>query len=216
MEEIFKKYSLLKDQNVPRETLIEFELFISMLQQGNDEINIISKETAKNEVIRARHIIDSAQIIEFVDLNSGIITDIGSGGGMPGIIISIMIKNQKNLAKVHLYEKSHHKSSFLRKVSRDLKLNTEVIQENIFEAENLDSGTIMARAFKPLPIILDLVYKNFSSYKNLIVFMGKNGEKVLEETLIDWDFDFEKKKSITSEDSFLLNIKNIKKKKLKN
>jgi len=211
MEEILKKYPLLKDQNVPRETLIEFELFISMLQQGNEEINIISKETSKNEVIRERHIVDSAQIIEFVDLNSNIITDIGTGGGMPGIIISIMIKNLKNLAKVHLYEKSHHKSSFLRKVSRDLKLNTEVIQENIFEAQNLESGTIMARAFKPLPIILDLVYKNFSSYKNLIVFMGKNGEKVLEETLINWDFDFEKKKSITSEDSFLLNIKNIKK-----
>ena len=123
-----------------------------------------------------------------------------------------MIKNQKSLAKVHLYEKSHHKSSFLRKVSRDLKLNTEVIQKNIFEVQNLESGTIMARAFKPLPIILDLVYKNFNSYKNLIVFMGKNGEKVLKETLINWDFDFEKKKSITSEDSFLLNIKNIKKK----
>jgi 16S rRNA (guanine527-N7)-methyltransferase len=212
MEEIFKKYSLLKDQNVPRETLIEFELFISMLQQGNDEINIISKETSKNEAIRERHIIDSAQIIEFVDLNSNIITDIGTGGGMPGIIVSIMIKNMKNSAKVHLYEKSYHKSGFLRKVSRDLKLNTEVMQENVFEAQNLESGTIMARAFKPLPIILDLVYKNFSSYKNLIVLMGKNGKNVLEKTLINWDFDFEKKKSITSEDSFLLNIKNIKKK----
>jgi len=212
MEEIFKKYLLLKDQNVPRETLIKFELFISMLQHRNHEINIISKETAKIEVIRERHIIDSAQIIEFIDLNSNIITDIGSGGGMPGIIISIMIKNKTNSIKVRLYEKSHHKSSFLRKVSRDLKLNTEVMQENIFDEQNLDSGTIMARAFKPLPIILDLVYKNFSSYKNLIVFMGKNGEKVLEETLINWDFDFEKKKSITSEDSFLLNIKNIKKK----
>ena len=212
MEEIFKKYLLLKYQNVPRETLIEFELFISMLKQINEKINIISKKTAKNEVIRGRHIIDSAQIIEFVDLNSNIIIDIGSGGGMPGIIVSIMIKNVKNSAKVHLYEKSHYKSSFLRKVSRDLRLNTEVMQENIFEAQNLESGTIMARAFKPLPIILDLVYRNFSSYKNLIVFMGKNGEKVLEETLINWNFDFEKKKSITSEDSFLLNIKNIKKK----
>ena len=213
MEEILKKYPLLKDKNVPRETFLEFENFISMLQARNEEINIISKETAKNDVIRERHIVDSAQIIDFVDLKSTIITDIGSGGGMPGIIISIMIKNLKKSIKMNLYEKSHHKSSFLRKVSRDLKLNTEVIQENIFETQNLESGTIMARAFKPLPIILELVYRNFNKYKNLILFMGKNGERVLEESLKDWDFDFEKKKSITSKDSFLLNIKNIKKKK---
>ena len=212
MEEIFKKYPLLKDQNVPRETLIEFELFVSMLQQGNDEINIISKETAKNEVIRERHIIDSAQIIEFVDLNSNIVTDIGSGGGFPGIIVSILIKNLKKNIKVNLYEKSHHKSVFLRKISRELKLETEVIQKNIFEIKNIKSGTIMARAFKPLPVVLELVYKNFNNYKNLILFMGKNGEKTLEDTLKIWDFDFEKKKSITSQDSFLLNIKNIKKK----
>jgi len=212
MDEILKKYSLLKYQNVPRETLIEFDTFISMLQKKNQEINIISKETCKNEIIRDRHIIDSAQIIEFIDLNSNVITDIGSGGGMPGIIISIMIKNLQNSVKVHLYEKSHHKSAFLRKVSRDLKLNTKIIQENIFETENLESGTIMARAFKPLPIVLNLVNDKFNRYKNLILFMGKNGEKILEETLKDWDFDFEKKRSIKSKDSFLLNIKNIKKK----
>jgi len=211
MEDILKKYFLLINKNVPRETFLDFESFITMLQKCNEEINIISKESSKNEIIRNRHIIDSAQIIEFVDLNNNII-DIGTGGGMPGIVISIIIKNLKSPAKVNLYEKSHHKSSFLRKVSRDLKLNTEVIQENIFETQNLESGTIMARAFKPLPIVLELVSKNFSNYKNLILFMGKNGEKILEETLKIWDFDFEKKKSITSEDSFLLNIKNIKKK----
>ena len=105
MEEIFKKYPLLRDQNVPRETLFEFERFLSMLQQRNDEINIISRETAKSEIIRERHIVDSAQIIEFIDLNSNIITDIGSGGGMPGIIVSIMIKNQKNNQLKYTYMK---------------------------------------------------------------------------------------------------------------
>ena len=215
MEEILNKYPLLKDKNVPRETLFEFESFINMLQKKNNEINIVSKQTAKNEVIRERHIVDSSQVIEFIDLNSSTVIDLGSGGGMPGIIVSIMLKNIKNKAKVHLYEKSHHKSSFLRNVSRDLKLNTEIIQENIFEAQNLESGTIMARAFKPMPVILELVYKNFSKYNNLILFMGKNGEKILEDSLKNWDFDYEKKQSITSEGSFLLNIKNIKK-KLKN
>jgi 16S rRNA (guanine527-N7)-methyltransferase len=212
MEEILKKYSILKYKNVPRETFIDFESYVSMLKVRNREINIISKETEKNDVIRDRHIIDSAQIIDFIDLKSDIIIDIGSGGGLPGIIVSIMLKNLKSSVKVHMYEKSYHKSTFLREVSRDLKLNTEVIQENIFEAQNLESGTIMARAFKPLPVVLDLINKSFVSYKNLILFMGKNGEKVLEETLKKWDFDFEKKKSITSKDSFLLNIKNIKKK----
>ena len=211
MEELLQKYPLLKYHNVPRETFIEFEKFIGMLQARNEKINIISRETAKNEIIRERHIVDSAQIIEFIDFNSNIVTDIGSGGGLPGIIIAIMIKNRKNSTKVHLYEKSHHKSVFLRDASRELRLNTEVMEQNIYETQNLESGTIMARAFKPLPIVLDLVNKNFSDYKNLILFMGKNGEKILEETLKDWDFDYEKKKSVTSEDSFLLNIKNIKK-----
>ena len=212
METILQKYSLLKDQNVPRETFTNFENFLVMLQKRNQEINIISKDTATNESIRSRHIIDSAQAIDFIDLNNNIVTDIGSGGGMPGIIISIMLKKLKKTIKVNLYEKSYHKSTFLRDVSKELNLNADVIQKNIFEEQSLDSDTIMARAFKPLPIILELVYKNFSSYKNLIIFMGKNGEKVLEDSLKDWDFNFEKKKSITSEDSFLLNIKNIKKK----
>jgi len=211
MEEILNKYPLLKDQNVPRETLLEFESFIEMLQKKNEEINIISKETAKNAVIRERHIVDSAQVIDLIDLNSNTITDIGSGGGMPGIIISILTKRLNKTLKSNLYEKSHHKSAFLRSVSRDLKLNTEIIQKNIFEEHNIETGTVMARAFKPLPITLELVYKNFSSYTNLIVFMGKNGEKTLKEAQENWEFYFKKKKSITSKDSFLLNIKNIKK-----
>ena len=111
-----------------------------------------------------------------------------------------------------MYEKSHHKSIFLRKVSRKLNLDTEVIQNDIFGTTELKTGTIIARAFKPLPVVLELVYKNFISYKNLILFMGKSGKEILEETLKDWDLDFEQRKSITSEDSFLLNIKKINKK----
>ena len=212
MEEILDKYPLLKYQNVSRETCVDFEKFIIQLKKKNEEINLISKESAQDNIIRERHIVDSAQTIDFIDFNSNIVTDIGSGGGFPGIIVSILIKNLKKNIKVNLYEKSHHKSVFLRKISRELKLETEVIQKNIFEIKNIKSGTIMARAFKPLPIVLELVYKNFNNYKNLILFMGKNGEKTLEDTLKIWDFDFEKKKSITSQDSFLLNIKNIKKK----
>ena len=212
--EILKKYSVLDSLNVSRETYIDFEKFVSMLSEGNEKINIISKKTAENHVIRDRHIVDSAQIIDFVDLNSNTTTDIGSGGGMPGIIIAIILKNLKKKNKMKLYEKSYNKSLFLRKVSKKLELNTEIIQKDIFECKELRSGTIMARAFKPLPIILNLVHEKFKTYKNLILFMGKNGRMNLEEALKKWDFEYDEKKSFTSNESFLLNIKNIKKKLL--
>ena len=211
-QEIINSYNRLNSLNVSRETYMDFEFLISMIIEKNKKINIISQETAKKKVIRDRHIIDSAQIIDFIDLNSNTTTDIGTGGGMPGIIIAIILKNMKKNMKVHLYEKSYHKSAFLKEVSRKLGLKTEIFQENIFNLKKLETGTIMSRAFKPMPIVLDLVYENFSSYKNLIFFMGKNGKKVFENSLRNWDLEYTEKKSLTNEDSFLLNIKNIKKK----
>ena len=211
-QEILNSYSRLNSLYVSRETYLDFELFISMLIEHNKKINIISQETAKKRAIRERHIIDSAQIIDFVDLNSNTTSDLGTGGGMPGLIIAIVMKNLKNKMKIKLYEKSHHKCIFLSEVSKKLKLNTDIIQKDIFKVKNLETGTIMTRAFKPMPIILELVSKNFKKYKNLIMFMGSSGKKVLDEVLNEWDLNYEEKKSLTNDESFLLNIKNIKKK----
>ena len=215
-QEIINLYSKIISLNVSRETFLDFEEFINLVIKKNSEINLISKKERENVQIRDRHVIDSAQIIDFIDLNSISITDLGSGSGMPGIIAAIMLKNMKKNIKINLYEKSHHKCHFLREVSKKLNLKTEVFQKNIFELNNLKTGTIMSRAFKPMPIVLDLVYKNFSDFKNLIFFMGANGKKILKETLNDWDLEFSEKKSLTNKDSFLLNIKKIKKKLKKN
>ena len=114
--------------------------------------------------------------------------------------------------KVSLFEKSYHKCVFLKHVSKELDLNTEVIQKDIFKLKNMETGTIMSRAFRPMPLVLNLVNDNFKRFKNIIFFMGKNGKKVLKETLQHWDLDYEEKKSLTNEDSFILNIKKIKKK----
>jgi 16S rRNA (guanine527-N7)-methyltransferase len=211
-QEIINSYSKLSSLNVSRETYLDFENYISLIQEKNKEINLISQKTTDKQTIINRHIIDSAQIIDFINLNCNTTTDLGSGGGMPGIIIAIMLKNMKKDMKVYLYEKSHHKSIFLREVSRKLKLNTEVIQKNIFDLKKLETGTIMSRAFKPMTIILKLVYENFSSYKNLIFFMGKNGQEVFKNSLKDWDIEYTEKRSLTNEDSFLLNVKKIIKK----
>ena len=209
---ISKNYSKIQKYDVSRETCNDFESLIGLIQEKNREINIISKKTSEKKAIRQRHIIDSAQIIDFVDLNSNTTSDLGSGGGMPGLIIAIIMKKLKNSMKIKLYEKSYHKCVFLKDVSNKLNLNTEIIQEDIFKIKNIETGTIMSRAFKPMPIILDLVQKNFRKYKNIILFMGKSGRKILNETLKIWDLDYEEKKSLTNKDSFLLNIKNMEKK----
>ncbi|WP_075501208.1 RsmG family class I SAM-dependent methyltransferase [Candidatus Pelagibacter communis] len=212
-KEIIKYYSRLNGLNVSRETFVDFENFISLIIEKNRDLNIISTKNSGIEEIRLRHIIDSAQIIDFVDLNYNTTTDLGTGGGMPGIIIAIMLKKIKKNMKIHLFEKSFHKSNFLKDVSRKLNLKTEIFQKNIFEMKNMETGTIMSRAFKPLPVVLDLVYENFSKYKNLICFMGKNGRGLFENEKKKWDLEYEEKKSLTSEDSFIINIKKIGKKK---
>ena len=207
-------YSKIPILNVSRETCLELESLISMIKQKNEQINIISEKTSKIKELRQRHIIDSAQIIDFIDLNSNTTCDLGTGGGMPGLVIAIAMKKIKNSLRINLYEKSHHKCVFLKDVSRKLNLNTKVIQKDVFTIKNIETGTIMSRAFKPVPIILDLVSQNFKKFSNIILFMGKSGRKTLSENSKIWDLDYEEKKSITSKDSFIINIKNMKKKEL--
>ena len=181
--EILNSYYKITNLNVSRETCNDLENLISMIQEKNKEINIISKKTDKKEVIRERHIIDSAQIIDFVDLNYNTTCDLGTGGGMPGLIVEIAMKKIKNTMKINLYEKSHNKCVFLKEVSKKLNLNTEIIHKDIFRVKNIETGTIMSRAFKPMPVILNLVNQNFREYKNIILFMGKTGRKILKDTL---------------------------------
>ena len=193
-QEIKNSYSKLSGLNVSRETFSDFESYISMILEKNQKINLMSnKSNEKNDIIE-RHIVDSAQIIDIVNFNNNTVTDIGSGSGMPGIIIAILLKSLKKDIKVKLYEKSYHKSHFLRDVSTKLNLKTEIIQKNIFEERKLETGTIMSRAFKPMPVVLDLVNENFSNFSNIIFFMGKSGREIFQNTLKNWELDYSEKK----------------------
>jgi len=205
------EYSKLEPLNVSRETFPELEEFRSLILAKNKQINLISSNT--EAISRERHIIDSAQIIDFIDKNCKFCTDLGSGSGLPGIVLAIIMKHKKSNMKFKLYEKSHHKSTFLNEVTKRFNLNVEIIKRDIFQEENLVSDIIVARAFKPLPVILELVDSNFKNFKEIILFLGKNGKELLDEALSKWQFEYKKKKSLTSKDSFILKISNLRKKK---
>jgi len=203
-------YSKLEPLDVSRETFPDLEEFRSLIIQKNKEINLISTNTEK--ISKERHIIDSAQIVEFIDKNDKICTDIGSGSGLPGIVLAIIMKHKKSNMKFKLYEKSFHKSNFLREVTTKFNLNVEVFQKDIFNEKNLSSDIIVARAFKPLPVILSLIKNNFKFFKEVILFLGKSGKEIIEQSSLEWKIKYELKKSITNEESIILKIKSLEKK----
>ena len=197
--------------NVSRETFAELMDYSNEVIIKNKDLNLISKKTEK--AIYSRHIYDSAQSIDFINKNDVLIcTDLGSGAGFPGIVLGIIMKTKKPSFKIIFYEKSHHKSKFLNKMSKRFKLNSVIKQENIFNKKNLITDVIISRAFKPLPIIFDIALKNFKKFKYIILFLGRSGEEVLKEAFKIWEFDYEEKKSLTSIDSKIIKISNLKKK----
>jgi 16S rRNA (guanine527-N7)-methyltransferase len=201
---------LTKLLQVSRETIKSLNIYERLLLENNRKLNLISKST--ENIIKTRHILDSAQIIDFIDKNSNICADLGTGAGFPGIVLSILFKKRKSPIKMHLYEKSPKKCHFLSKVAKKLDLNVLVIEKNILEQKNLKADTIVARAFKPIQLIFKIVTENFINFNNLILFSGKNGKQALLDASKVWEFEYKERKSVTSDDSLILNIKKIRKK----
>ena len=196
--------------NVSRETFPELEKFRQTIIEKNKIINLISKDSEDNS--KERHIIDSAQIIDLIDLKSSICTDIGSGSGLPGIVLAIIMKHKNSDMKFKLYEKSFHKSNFLKEVTNKFNLNVEVLQKDIFNEKNLSSDIIVARAFKPLPVILKLVHNNFKLFREVILFLGKNGKDALLQASKNWDIKYKQRISVTSDDSLIIEVNKLIKK----
>ena len=205
------KTDIISYPNVSRETMVELNEFSDEIILKNKKINLISKSTEK--LIKSRHILDSAQTIDFIDKKDIIIcTDIGSGAGLPGIVLGILMKPRKPVFKIIFYEKSYHKSHFLEKMSKKFKLNYEIHSKNIFKEENLETDVIISRAFKPLPVIFEIAINNFKNFRYIIIFLGRSGKKILNDALKFWNFNYEEKKSLTSDESIIVKISNLTKK----
>ena len=197
--------------DVSRETLKDLEDYSKAIIKKNNEINLISKSTENS--IKQRHIEDSAQTVEFIDKNDiKICSDLGAGAGLPGIVLSILMKSKKPAFKVIFYEKSYHKSIFLKEMVKKFNLNSEIRQKNIFDEKNLNTDVIISRAFKPLPIIFQIAQNNFKNFKYIILFLGKSGKKILDDAHKSWTFDCEEKKSSTNPESVIVKISNLRKK----
>ena len=197
--------------DVSRETLIELEEYGKYIIERNKRINLISRSTETS--VKSRHIYDSAQTIDFINKNDiKECTDLGSGAGLPGIVLGIMMKPKKPEFKLVLYEKSFHKANFLKDMSEKFKINAKIIHGNIFDEKNLITDVIISRAFKPLPIVFEIAFKNFKKFKYIIFYLGKSGKNIIREARKVWTFDCIERKSVTNQDSMIVKISNLERK----
>ena len=179
----------------------KLHIFSQYLIKFNNKYNLIAKSTEKT--LWARHILDSAQIIKFIENKKGLkIVDFGSGAGFPGIIISIF--DLKNTFHVKLFEKSPVKRSFLEKIIDKLDLNCK-IGNDIYQSD-LYCDLIICRAFKKLNEIIRISREMIDKPHKLIILKGKDAEKEINNVSLDKNYSYKVEKSITNEDSKILLI----------
>ena len=196
---------------VSRETITSLKKYENYLIKSNKTLNLIGKSTI-NE-IWTRHFLDSSQVIDLIDENKKDLIDLGSGAGFPGLVIAILAKDRKIPLNVKLIEKSPKKASFLKEIINILNLNAEVLNLNVLKLpKNLEADLIIARAFKPLKIILPFIDKNTQNWKKIFLFLGKTGQVELLQASKNWDIKYKQRMSITNSDSMVIEINKLIKK----
>ncbi len=196
------KRLLVQNLNFDNQKLTKLEYFVKKLLIYNKKRNLIAKSTEKN--VWVRHILDSAQLVKFIDVkNCSGIADLGSGGGFPGIILALFFQDYN--FHVKLYEKSPLKSAFLLKISKKLDLNCNVICSDV-NSQKIESNHIICRAFRKLPYILNISRENCVKKHKIIILKGKNAQEEINNTSQMKNYEYRLEKSITDNDSKIIII----------
>ena len=193
---ILKEDLKFTDQSIDKLKMLEIELL-----KANKKHNFIAKST--EAFIWSRHILDSAQLVKYINFNQGSLSDLGSGAGFPGLVLAIY--NQNFNFHVKLYEKSSVKKDFLDEMIGKLKIKASSFT-NVFDG-NIVSEYIVSRAFKKLDKIIQVSREIAKKPHELIVLKGKNAQEELNKAFKSQKYPYRIEKSITSDDSKIIIIK---------
>ena len=191
--------SILQNQlNYSVKNISDIKIFINELLKANEKHNFISKST--ENAIWHRHILDSAQLVKFIDFSKGSLSDLGSGAGFPGLILAIFNKNKD--FHVKLYEKSPVKRVFLKRIIDRLSLNIEVFG-NVYE-NSINTDYIVSRAFKKLDAIIQVSREIAKNSHKLIILKGQNAQKDIKKAFKKEKYDYKLENSLTNENSKII------------
>ena len=189
---------LKKDLNFTERSIEKLRIFVELILNENKNHNLIAKSTESS--IWDRHILDSAQLVKFIDFKLTSLADLGSGAGFPGLIIEIFNKNKD--FHVKLYEKSPVKRQFLSKVIKELDLNAEVYGD--VREEVLDADIIVCRAFKKLERVIQVSREIAKKPHKLMILKGQNAQEEINKTLKIKKYSYKLVNSITNAKSKII------------
>ena len=197
---------LLHKLHFSQDAIYKLDIFCKELIKYNQNYNLIAKSTEEN--IWDRHVLDSAQLVKFINFHDGSsLSDLGTGAGFPGIVLAIFNRNTK--FHVKLYEKSKVKNKFLFAICKNLNINA-YIYENDYNSHEINSNYVVSRAFKKLNEHIRISREIVKVSHKLIILKGRSAEEEVKKLNKDLNYRYSLEKSITSPDSKIV-IVDIKK-----
>ena len=189
---------LKKDLNFTDQSIEKLKKFKELVLNENKKHNLIAKSTENS--IWGRHILDSAQLVKFIDFKSHILADLGSGAGFPGIVIEIF--NKYKDFHVKLYEKSPVKREFLNQVIKKLELKAEVLGD--VNDYRIDANIIVCRAFKKLEEVIQVSREISKKPHKLMILKGQNAQEEVKRSFKTKKYPYKLETSMTNKESKII------------
>ncbi|WP_151718942.1 16S rRNA (guanine(527)-N(7))-methyltransferase RsmG [Gemmobacter serpentinus] len=193
--------------NVSRETLDQLETYAGLIRKWNPVVNLVAKSTL--DALWDRHILDSAQLLPLIQPDLRHWVDLGSGGGLPGIVVAILAREIAPQARVTLVEVDQRKSAFLREVSRQLNLPVKVATEKIETLAPQGADVISARALAALDVLCGFAHRHLAPDGQAIFPKGATFEQELSDARKRWHFDLKEVTSLTQAEARILILSEI-------
>lgn len=200
----FGPKDILAKTNVSRETLTSIEKIVDELDGWRKKINLIGP--SEFDQVWRRHVLDSAQLIPLMP-RSGRIVDLGSGSGFPALIIAAATQHDE--AEIVMIETVGKKCAFLRAAIQAADLPAKVRQGRVENVNDLSTECVTARAFAPLPKLLEYAEKWLSNGAYGIFPKGRRWEEELTQAKESWRFTYEVIPSVSGGDGVILKISEV-------
>ncbi|WP_126153459.1 16S rRNA (guanine(527)-N(7))-methyltransferase RsmG [Paracoccus haematequi] len=193
--------------SVSRETTERLEIYCSLLQQWNPRINLVAPSTLTD--LQNRHIADALQLTDLAQATEGSWVDLGSGGGLPGMVMAIAKADTK--VAFTLVESDQRKAAFLRTVIRQAGLpRVTVLAQRIEAIPPLNAAYVSARALAPLPQLMAYLDLHLAPSGTAFLMKGRQWKTEIEEAKRDWSFDYVAHPSRTQDGAAILEVSGVK------